>query len=303
MKAGKKFNGKPVIFPEQLKELENVCVLINSIQPGIIKEISAYLDMAGREWYLMDEVILKSHRKEVLQCYDLLEDACSRNIYAALALWRLTGRKPEMEIKCEEHAYFALEHFRQSYRDEIVIDCGAYTGDTLTDYIEQRKGIFRKIISFEPDRNNYKILEQQAEKMKREWNLEDGTIELYPYGVGAGDTEGVFERYEDNQGLGSRFVSRCDGDQGNCRIVSLDEFLTEPYTFLKADIESYEYQMLLGAEKGIKKFRPLLAVCIYHNAVDFYSVILLIKKMVPEYHFAVRHHSKNLDETVLYAWI
>lgn len=74
-------------------------------------------------------------------------------------------------------------------------------------------------------------------------------------------------------------------------------------SFLKADIESYEYQMLLGAEKGIKKFRPLLAVCIYHNAVDFYSVILLIKKMVPEYHFAVRHHSENLDETVLYAWI
>lgn len=118
-KAGKKFNGKPVIFPEQLKELENVCVLINSIQPGVIKEISAYLDMAGREWYLMDEVILKSHRKEVLQCYDLLEDACSRNIYAVLALWRLTGRKPEMEIKCEEHTYFALEHFRQSCRDVI----------------------------------------------------------------------------------------------------------------------------------------------------------------------------------------
>lgn len=303
LKAGKKFNGKPVILPEQLKEQENVCVLINSIQTDVIEEISSYLNAVGQEWYLMDEVILKSHREEVLQCYDFLDDVCSRNTYAALTLWRLTGRKPEMEIKCEESAYFALDNFRRRYQNEIFIDCGAYTGDTLMDYMEQKKGVFKKIISFEPDRENYKSLEQQVERVKREWGLDDGRIEIYPYGAGARNTEGVFERYEGNMGLGSRFVPRYSEDEEICRIISLDEFLTEPYTFLKADIESFEYQMLLGAEKGIKRYRPLLAVCIYHNAVDFYSVILLIKKMVPQYNLAVRHHSKNLDETVLYAWI
>lgn len=61
--------------------------------------------------------------------------------------------------------------------------------------------------------------------------------------------------------------------------------------------------MLLGAEKGIKKYKPKLAVCIYHNAVDFYFIPLLIHSFVPEYKFAVRHHSYELDETVLYVWI
>lgn len=302
-KVGTEFNGKPVIAPEQLKEYKKVCVLINTIQSNVIEEVSRYLNEVGQEWYLLDEVILKLHREEVLQCYDILEDEHSKNVYALLTLWRLTGKKPEGGMEYKRDAYFALECFTKSSWDEVFIDCGAYTGDTLTEYIEQRKGIFKKIVSFEPDRDNYIRLEQEAEKMKSRWKLSDDRIALFPYGVGAKNTEGIFERYEDNMGLGSKFVPQCSSEEGNCRIVSLDEFLTEPYTFLKADIESFEYQMLLGAENGIKKFRPLLAVCIYHNVVDFYSVILLIKSMVPQYKLAVRQHSGKLDETVVYAWV
>lgn len=58
-----------------------------------------------------------------------------------------------------------------------------------------------------------------------------------------------------------------------------------------------------GAENGLRKYRPLLAVCIYHNAVDFYSIPLLIKRILPEYKLAVRHHLDDLSETVVYAWI
>lgn len=286
-----------------MKEYKKVCVLINTIQSNVIEEVSRYLNEVGQEWYLLDEVILKLHREEVLQCYDILEDEHSKNVYALLTLWRLTGKKPEGGMEYKRDAYFALECFTKSSWDEVFIDCGAYTGDTLTEYIEQRKGIFKKIVSFEPDRDNYIRLEQEAEKMKSRWKLSDDRIALFPYGVGAKNTEGIFERYEDNMGLGSKFVPQCSSEEGNCRIVSLDEFLTEPYTFLKADIESFEYQMLLGAENGIKKFRPLLAVCIYHNVVDFYSVILLIKSMVPQYKLAVRQHSGKLDETVVYAWV
>lgn len=86
-------------------------------------------------------------------------------------------------------------------------------------------------------------------------------------------------------------------------MVTLDEVLHEKYTFLKADIESYEYNMLLGAERSIKMWKPNLAICIYHNAIDMITILPLIKKMVPDYKFAVRHHSVTFDETVLYAWL
>lgn len=61
--------------------------------------------------------------------------------------------------------------------------------------------------------------------------------------------------------------------------------------------------MLIGAEKIIKKYQPCVAVCIYHNSTDFYSVPFLLKRMMPEARMAVRHHSNTLAETVLYVWI
>lgn len=113
---------------------------------------------------------------------------------------------------------------------------------------------------------------------------------------------GVFVQDKTNGGVGSKFVDGAfDGEI--CPICSIDTSITEAYDFLKADIEGYEYQMLVGAQESIKKNKPLLAICIYHNAIDFYSILLLIKSIEPAYKFAVRHHTSCLSDTVLYAWV
>lgn len=43
------------------------------------------------ENYFLDEVILKNYAKEVLECYDMLVDGTSRDVYAGIIKWRLTG--------------------------------------------------------------------------------------------------------------------------------------------------------------------------------------------------------------------
>lgn len=177
-----------------------------------------------------------------------------------------------------------------------------YAGDTIEEYLWTRKGAFGKIISFEPDKSNYNAMIYRVERLKKEWNIRDENMRLYQLGLGKEDSEAVIQSYETNHGLGSKFAEKgvIFSETDICNIVSLDNFIQEPYHFLKADIESSEFEMLLGAEKSIKAYKPMMAVCIYHNAVDFYSIPLLIKSFVPEYQFAVRHHSSELDETVLY---
>lgn len=175
-------------------------------------------------------------------------------------------------------------------------------GDTLKDYVYRRKGTFKKVISFEVDEDNVKEYQKQANELITEWNLDNESIQLLHYAVGDQMRNSKFVRYSNNAGLGSKIIESDAGIEGNCRMVSLDGILDE-YNFLKADIESFEYRMLLGAEKGIKKCRPLLAICIYHNAVDLYSIPLLVKTLVSEYKIAIRQHSNDLSETVLYAWI
>ena len=68
-------------------------------------------------------------------------------------------------------------------------------------------------------------------------------------------------------------------------------------------IESYEYQMLQGAEKTIKRYNPNLGICIYHNAFDMLQIPLLIHEMVPEYRMIVRQHNFHTSDTLVYAWI
>ena len=73
--------------------------------------------------------------------------------------------------------------------------------------------------------------------------------------------------------------------------------------FIKADIEGAEMNLLHGAKKIIQKYKPKLAISIYHTIMDFFEIPLYIKSLVPEYKMAIRHYSNNTTETVLYAWI
>lgn len=297
-KWGQEFNGKTIISPSSLKDIHNVCVLICTLHIKAIRTISEQLEEMNIEYHLIGSAILKNHRKEVMECYDMLEDEKSRYIYGNIVLQH-TGEICA-SIEKEPNQYLALKEFDIIDENEVFVDCGAYVGDTIEQYIWNRDGVFKKIIAFEPDKMNYQAMHNRAERLKREWNLSEDKIELYPYGISARNGESTFATYENNNRLGSKFTEAAKGEK--CKLVSLDEFINEPYSFLKADIESYEYQMLLGAQIGIKEYRPNIAVCIYHNAVDLYTIPLLIKSIAGDYKMAVRHHSNTLSDTVLYCW-
>ena len=70
---------------------------------------------------------------------------------------------------------------------------------------------------------------------------------------------------------------------------------------IKMDIEGAEKKALMGAEKIIKKHKPRLAVCVYHNFEDFLEIPELIINMVPEYKLYLRHKSNSGTDTILYA--
>ena len=80
-----------------------------------------------------------------------------------------------------------------------------------------------------------------------------------------------------------------------------NQHLHEPVTFIKMDIEGAEPDALMGAEQTILKYKPKLAICIYHQPAHLYEIPMWIKSRVPEYNIYIRHHSNALNETVCYA--
>lgn len=303
-KWGKEFNGKKIYSPQDVQKLDNIVILICSPTPRVIHEISQIIEGLGLSYYHIDEVILKAHKDQVLSAYDLLNDEKSKHIYAELIKCHMQGIYPDSELVSDnDKQYFEWGKVCGERTLDSFIDCGAYVGDSIERYIWNLDGVFKKIIALEPDAGNYAAMEKRVERLKSEWNIQSSKIELFPYGVGNESMEMAFDSYDTNNGLGSKFVSESESDE-TCKIVALDDILPdEKYNFLKADIESFEYKMLEGANDYIQKYHPNIAVCIYHNVVDFYSIINMLHDKYPEYFFAVRHYTNVLSETVLYCWL
>ena len=67
------------------------------------------------------------------------------------------------------------------------------------------------------------------------------------------------------------------------------------------DIEGCELRALKGAENSIKKYRPKLAICIYHKYEDILEIPEYLMSLNLNYRFYMRHHTMSVDETVFYA--
>ena len=108
-------------------------------------------------------------------------------------------------------------------------------------------------------------------------------------------------RFDGSYGGGSR-----ESEQGSFIVPanSLDnELAGRPVTLIKMDLEGGERAALEGCKETIKKYKPRLAISIYHKIDDYITIPLQILDMVPEYKFAMRHYCTLDQETVLYGWV
>ena len=67
------------------------------------------------------------------------------------------------------------------------------------------------------------------------------------------------------------------------------------------DIEGAELKALHGAESTLRKFRPKLAISVYHQLVDIVEIPRYLARLGLEYKFYLGHYTIHLEETVLYA--
>lgn len=304
-KAGSELDGKRIISPSDYAQGdeagEDDLILIVSNGLPARWEIKAQLDSLGLKSMFFDAYVFLRHKQEILDVYDMLSDDLSKRTYADMLLLRAGIRRaiPE-ELVCGR-IYFSHPAFTPLSKSDVFVDLGAYVGDSMESYIWNVDGVFRKIYAFEPEEQNVQAMRCRAQRLKKEWALADGKIEIVHAGIGKSESVMyVGSVAPEGPSLGAKLYG--EGGQ-QVPVHSVDSFFHERVTFIKADIEGFEYDMLLGAEQTIKACRPRMAISIYHGASDLYSIPLLIKAFCGDYKFAVRHHTYRLDDTVLYAYI
>lgn len=297
-KQGNKFDGVSIVSPTAVADKDRALVLICSPQPNVNAAVSKQLDELGLKHINVEDYFFARHRTEVMQCAELFDDDESASTFAKMIALRMNPGFVSSPPFVKDQ-YFALPPFMSFNEHDVFVDCGAYVGDTLERYLFDHAGIFDKIFCFEPDAKNFKALTARRRRLNEEWALDDGKINLINAGVGR---ESATLFVHETQYGGSQTTLSEEGEYA-VKVIALDEYFADQrITFLKADIESYELDMLKGAERIIRRDRPKLAICIYHNASDMFRVPLRLDSLGLGYKFAVRQHSYGIGETVLYAW-
>ena len=220
-----------------------------------------------------------------------LADDYSQKTFSDLIYCRINKQYP-IEY-CPDTQYFPQDIFKLS-QNEIFIDCGAYIGDTIRNFIKICNNRYKKIVAFEPEPTLFHKLKQNNFPScicinGGVWKNKDNLPFLALGSAGSrlelADTSG-----------------NCNPNQLiNVPVYKIDDTSAcSDMTFLKMDIEGSELNALKGAEKTIRKNKPKLAVCIYHSDTDMLEIPLWILSLNMGYKLYVRHYSKDLWETVLY---
>ncbi|MCX7856660.1 MAG: FkbM family methyltransferase [Deltaproteobacteria bacterium] len=184
-------------------------------------------------------------------------------------------------------------------KGNVVIDGGSCWGDTAL-FFATEVGNLGQVYAFEFVPSNLDIMRKNLslnpELAKR--------IRVVPNPLWS--TSGVDLFFKD-RGLGSVVENQPFADmQGSFASVSVDHFVDENkidrVDFIKMDIEGSEQKAIKGAINTLKKYKPQLAISIYHNfPEDFARIAIMLNELQLGYRFFINHFSIHHEETVLFA--
>ena len=231
---------------------------------------------------------------EMAAGYDLLSDDRSRREFRAQIRWRCL-----LDYEClaprddPRTMYFPADLYRLS-ADEVLVDCGAYDGDSIRTFLEVSGGAFGKIYAWEADSLNCTALRRYRAALPAEIA---SRVEILPYAVGARN-ETV--RFFAEGTVGSRMGASVAAQEIQCKAI--DSVLDDAApSLIKMDIEGAEPEALRGASRTMAKCRPVMAVCVYHKCEHLWELPQLMKAANPEYEIFLRRYAEDCWETVYYA--
>ncbi len=289
----------PNILLREGRTPDQLAVLICGMHTG---EIGKQLeDMGIRNYY--SEFWMSAWMKDfykadvdfgkIEQVKNILFDQRSRDVLDAVVEKRKLGFMDYTDIKEWTETEYFLSEFWKPKEDgkEVFVDGGGYIGDTIEEFMNWTKGDYKRIYSFEPQKDKITVLKTKL------WQWGD-KVKLYEKGLWSCNTTLSFKNGDDI--YSGKIVKE---HQSECKIetVALDELIEEHVTFLKLDIEGAETEAIKGARHIIQRDKPRQAICIYHKPNDLWEIPLMIHEMVPEYKLFIRHMGIRCYSTILYA--
>jgi len=230
----------------------------------------------------------KNNYEQYQETFNLLNDDKSKKIFIKLINFKITFDYKFMKgfTNNFEEQYFDKDLIPKI--DNIVfVDGGGYVGDTIP-FIVNYFPNFKKIYVIEPSKLHIGIA-------KRDFG-DNKNIEFIECGL----SNKVNTNTNTNTNIDSNI---CNHNFQAIVTNTIDNLFYERNVnidFIKLDIEGDEQDAIEGATKTIKKYTPILAICIYHKAEDWYKIPKKVLAINPNYKIYLRHYMEGIYETVMY---
>lgn len=230
---------------------------------------------------------LKEHIDDYIFIYDKLQDYRSKKLlYAILSNWyRFDFVTIASALEKNYTQYLDLDILKP-ISDEVIVDLGAYTGDTILNYISTfGDDSYKKIYCYEITPNIFALLKNNLAKydnieFKRK-AVSDKNETLYISDNSSGPSANTLTNEGENE----------------VTSVTLDDDIEDKITTLKMDVEGFEQRAIIGASRHIKEDKPKLLISVYHRNEDLIKIPKMIDDICPNYKFYLRNNGGGIYPT------
>ena len=245
---------------------------------------------------------IKKYERELQTVYERLADAVSRETFASVLNYKLSGKLSYLQA-CTTNRADDMRTIFSFGGEETYLDLGAYNGDTVQEFLQLTRGRYKKIVALEPDPKNFKKLTDFVRQNELKhitclqagvWN-DCGSLEL----TGNGGRQSTFWE-ADRSGFATQNLSQTCSMKKKIKkqqvnVVSVDAVLgNDRADYMKFDVEGVEKEALEGAAGHLvpdgNGALPKLLVAAYHHDEDLFALPLLLWKLQPEYKIYLRKH-------------
>ena len=328
---GKTFLGKyPICSYEQAtSKFSNYCILICATV-HVATEIIEELGKKGEKnpiyhccnLFKVDSRFLStqdylSNLDRYSAVYDLLEDDLSKQIYIEFLNSKMTGSMFSLQKLTDGDTFFDQQLLGSCSSDDVYVDAGAYTGDTLCRFIAYSGLRYKKAILFEADEANFCALKnfvdygvvphtqlincalwsEKTEKnfytLKDNHNLHFGSPNLF----------NDFNEIADNTSLFASEKQNTSAISQKVETVTLDSVLqSESPTIMKINALAADLPILEGSIQTLKRCLPNIILEYGVRPEYILAEVELLHGLNLGYRFYLRQKSIFGDnKTVLYA--
>lgn len=222
---------------------------------------------------LFCESFYSENKERFDKVYGMLADDISKKTFESIIKYKLDGNISHL-LECEVSDDEPYESFLKLSCSEVFMDLGAYTGDTVADFVK-RVEKYKGIIAAEPDIKNFKKLELNTSSLHNTEIKNVGISDICgkkPFSMRGGRNSSTDKATTEIEFLNVDALS-----QNNLP------------TYIKMDIEGEEVRAIKGATNTILQAKPKMLIAAYHRTEDLFAIPEAVNEIRDDYKIYIRH--------------